>query len=222
MSVMKDFGKGTTTILHDRETVVAATQLADMLQQHDEFIETGKVQNPYHLAFQGEDTQVFDPVVFTKKENIYIGAHCRIDGFVKIEGGESVTIDEYVHVASFAHINIGGGRTQIGYKAAIASGAKIISGGNRSDGLSMSASAPIEDQVLRSGVVVIDDYGAVLVGAIVLPNVTISQGAVVGAGAVVVANTFIPPWEIWAGNPARKIGERKIQPSMYERMRGVK
>jgi acetyltransferase-like isoleucine patch superfamily enzyme len=196
-----------------------AIRLAQMLTDHDEFIETGKVQNPYRVAFQGNDTQIFDPVVFTKKENIYIGGHCRIDGFVKIEGGECVTIGDYVHIASFAHINIGGGKTQIGYKAAIASGAKIISGGNRSDGLSMSAVAPREDQVLKSSVVVIDDYAAILVGAIVLPGVTVSQGGVIGAGSVVTSGTFIPPWEIWAGNPARKIGERKISDAMSARWR---
>jgi acetyltransferase-like isoleucine patch superfamily enzyme len=44
-------------------------------------------------------------------------------------------------------------------------------------------------------------------GAIVLPGVTIGDGAVIGAGAVVTRD--IAPFEIYAGNPARKIGERR-------------
>lgn len=40
----------------------------------------------------------------------------------------------------------------------------------------------------------------------VLRNVKIGDGAVVGAGAVVTHD--IPPYEIWAGVPAKKIGQR--------------
>lgn len=195
-------------------THIAKKELSEMLQDHDEFIETGKVTNPYRIGFQGDETQIFDPVIFTKKDKIHIGNHCRIDGFTKIEGGQGVIIGDYVHVASFAHLNVGGGRLWVGCKAAIASHAVIITGGNRSDGISMSASAPLEDQVLLPGAVVINQYAAVLVGAILLPNVCLNEGAVVGAGALVPANVIIPAWEIWAGNPARKIGERQLLPGM--------
>lgn len=43
-------------------------------------------------------------------------------------------------------------------------------------------------------------------GAIVLSGVEIGTGAVVGAGSVVTHS--IPPYEIWAGNPAKKIRNR--------------
>ncbi|MCU1227787.1 MAG: Chloramphenicol acetyltransferase [Acidobacteria bacterium] len=43
-------------------------------------------------------------------------------------------------------------------------------------------------------------------GTIVLPGVTIADGAVIGAGSVVTRG--IGAYEIWAGNPAKKIGER--------------
>lgn len=42
--------------------------------------------------------------------------------------------------------------------------------------------------------------------AIVLPGITIGEGAVVGAGAVVTKD--VEPFAIVAGNPARKIGQR--------------
>ena len=56
---------------------------------------------------------VFDPVVFTNADNIFIAPTARIDSFVKVEGGRGVTIGEHVHIASFAHINIGGGEVVI-------------------------------------------------------------------------------------------------------------
>ena len=43
-------------------------------------------------------------------------------------------------------------------------------------------------------------------GVTVLSGVTIGVGAVVGAGSVVTHD--IPPYEIWAGNPAKKIRNR--------------
>lgn len=43
-------------------------------------------------------------------------------------------------------------------------------------------------------------------GVIVLPGVTIAGGAVIAAGSVVTKS--IGGYEIWGGNPARKIGER--------------
>lgn len=43
-------------------------------------------------------------------------------------------------------------------------------------------------------------------GAIVLPGRRIGTGAVVGAGSVVTRD--VPPYEIWGGNPARRIRSR--------------
>jgi acetyltransferase-like isoleucine patch superfamily enzyme len=47
------------------------------------------------------------------------------------------------------------------------------------------------------------DIGA---GATLIPGAKIGRGAIVGAGAVV--NKSVPPYEIWGGVPARKIGLR--------------
>ena len=64
-------------------------------------------------------------------------------------------------------------------------------------------SATFED---RGGDVVIGDRVWIGYRAIVLPGVMIGEGAVVGAGAVVTKD--VEPYEIVAGSPARKIGER--------------
>lgn len=55
--------------------------------------------------------------------------------------------------------------------------------------------------------VVIYDYVFIGPRAIILPNVTIGEGAIVGAGAVVTKD--IPPFSIVGGVPAKIIGERK-------------
>lgn len=45
------------------------------------------------------------------------------------------------------------------------------------------------------------------VGSIILGVTSIGKGAIVGAGSVLTKD--VPEYEIWAGNPAKKIGERK-------------
>jgi acetyltransferase-like isoleucine patch superfamily enzyme len=59
---------------------------------------------------------------------------------------------------------------------------------------------------IRGGDVIIEDHVWIGYRAIILPGVTLGEGAVVGAGAVVVKN--VPPYKIVAGNPAREVGDR--------------
>jgi acetyltransferase-like isoleucine patch superfamily enzyme len=58
----------------------------------------------------------------------------------------------------------------------------------------------------HGGDVIIGDRVWIAYRAIVLPGVTIGEGAVVAAGAVVTQD--VPPYEIVAGVPARSVGKR--------------
>lgn len=151
---------------------------------------------------------LYDPVVITRGENVKIGVGSRIDSFVKLEGGEGLTIGCYVHIASFAHLGIGGGTTVIEDYAAVASGGKIISGSNQIDALSMSACAPDNVQRVQKSVTVLRRYSCVLANATVLPGVTLGEGAILAAGGV--ATRDIPDWEIYAGVPAKFLRKREV------------
>ena len=59
----------------------------------------------------------------------------------------------------------------------------------------------------RGGDVVIGDQVWIGYRAVILPGVSIGEGAVVGAGAVVTKD--VEPFAIVAGNPARKIADRR-------------
>jgi len=59
---------------------------------------------------------------------------------------------------------------------------------------------------LKGGEVTIGNHVWIGYRAIVLPGLSIGDGVVVGAGAVVTRD--VAPFSIVAGNPARKIGER--------------
>lgn len=55
----------------------------------------------------------------------------------------------------------------------------------------------------------IEDDVYIGAGAIILGDITIFKGAVVGAGSVVISD--IGPGEVWAGVPAKKIQKRQQQ-----------
>jgi acetyltransferase-like isoleucine patch superfamily enzyme len=59
---------------------------------------------------------------------------------------------------------------------------------------------------IAKGIIVEEDVW-IGTGSKILLGVILGKGCIIGAGAVV--NKSIPPYEIWAGIPARKIGERK-------------
>lgn len=67
---------------------------------------------------------------------------------------------------------------------------------------------PLQDQTdCRTAPVEIGDDVFVGTNAIILKGVTVGDRAIIGAGSVVSCD--VPPDEIWAGNPAQCINERK-------------
>jgi acetyltransferase-like isoleucine patch superfamily enzyme len=52
---------------------------------------------------------------------------------------------------------------------------------------------------------------------LILKGVRVGEGAIVGAGAVVTKS--IPPYTIWGGNPARKIGTRFTRDELIQHLR---
>ncbi len=65
----------------------------------------------------------------------------------------------------------------------------------------------MRDQTMEIAPIIIGKDVIVGVNSVILRGVQIGDGAVVGAGSVV-ANS-IPAGEIWVGNPAKKLRDRK-------------
>ena len=65
----------------------------------------------------------------------------------------------------------------------------------------------------KGGKVKIGDYAWLCANCIVLPGVTVGEGAVVAAGAVVTSD--VAPWSVVGGVPARKIAERQRKDYHY-------
>lgn len=88
-------------------------------------------------------------------------------------------------------------RIYIGNNTAITSGAKILTH-------YLDPTQP--GRHFRLGDVHIGENVFIGVNAVICNSVTIGDGAIIGAGSVVTKD--IPPYQCWAGNPARYIKDR--------------
>jgi acetyltransferase-like isoleucine patch superfamily enzyme len=160
------------------------------------------------LAFRemGRDVTIHDWVRIVGAEHTTIGSHVLIDDFVFLDGRGGLQIGSWVHISMFASIH-GGGAARIGDFSNIAAGARVLTGADTFDGTAL-VGAPIPDRYrrVRRGLVVLEDHVVVGANAVVFPDVTVGQGAILGAGAV--ATSDIPPWIVAVGAPARAIRKR--------------
>ena len=62
----------------------------------------------------------------------------------------------------------------------------------------------------------IDNYALIGMGSTLLDYVEVGEGAIVAAGSVVLSNTKIPPYTLWAGVPAKKV--KDVEPEQTNEM----
>lgn len=62
----------------------------------------------------------------------------------------------------------------------------------------------------------IDNYALIGMGATVLDYAEIGEGSIVAAGALVLSNTKIPPYSLWAGVPAKFL--KQVEPHQTNEM----
>lgn len=86
----------------------------------------------------------------------------------------------------------------IGNNVAITAGTKI---------LTHYLDPSVKGRMFRIGEVHIEDDVFIGVNVCICNSVKIGKGAIVGAGSVVTKD--IPPYQVWAGNPARYIKDRE-------------
>jgi len=84
---------------------------------------------------------------------------------------------------------------------------KVISGTNSLE--SPFCSVVSDGCVVRHNVTEIKRQAFLMAGSIVLPGVTVHEGAALASGAV--ATQDIPEWEVWAGVPAKFVRKRRFR-----------
>lgn len=138
--------------------------------------------------------------------------HPRIYDWARIIAGEELTIDETAQIDDFVFLNAGGG-TSIGAYSVVHAGTRVVGGGSLTVGTGVSVTyncvlvtefprhtshmgtrVPKERKDNRRGTIRLGDESFVGSCSVIMPGVTLGEGAVVAAGSYVAAD--VPPWTI--------------------------
>lgn len=124
-------------------------------------------------------------------------------------GGQMTVIHPWASISRRAEIGKGsfiGARACIGPGAKIGKGAIINTGAIIEHECIVGDYAHVASGAILSGKAQVGDGALVGAGAVIRLGQRVGAWAIVGCGAVVVKD--VPAGERWAGNPARKMGER--------------
>lgn len=156
----------------------------------------------------GENVQISDRASFYGTNRITLGNNVRIDDFCVISAGSGgITIGNHVHIAVGASF-IGAGKITLCDFVGISSRASIYSSNDDYSGAAMTGpTLPSEFTNVRHSDVFMGKHVIVGSGSIILPGVTLEEGVAIGALSLV--HKQCEAFGIYAGNPARRIKERK-------------
>lgn len=160
---------------------------------------------------------VYEPTLILKPEMVTIAKTARVDSYCKLEGGKGLKIGEFVHIASFSHLNVGGGELIFEDHSGCSSHCSIGSASPDWSYLYISAAEPSEHCHVIRKLTRICSYAVLFMGVIVVPGVTIGEGAIVQPGSVVYED--VRPWTVVQGNPARRLTSRVVRSKDMKRFK---
>ena len=156
------------------------------------------------IEIKGEDTYISDENVHIFAERgrkVVIENNCRIASGCFIHG--PCVLEENVGLNQSVHMDGGSGKgIHIGCDTRIGPSTSIFAFNHSFDDLT----TPVRLQKVKSKGVTIGRDVWIGANVSIVDGVTIGSHAVVGIASVVTKD--IPEYEIWAGNPAKKIGKR--------------
>lgn len=155
--------------------------------------------------FYGNGVSIKYYVEIFGAKSIQFGNDINIDSFCRLVADKksSIKISDGVSINRNVLINArGGGEILIGKNVLIGPNVVIRSNNHIIDDIGI----PIKYQGVTDGYIILEDDVWIGANVVILPNVRIGKGAVVGAGAVVTKD--IEPYTIAAGIPAKKIKSR--------------
>lgn len=158
------------------------------------------------FAALGKDVRISDRAAIYEPEKMALGDFSRIDDFCIVSG--KVRLGRNVHVAPFC--NLAGGSPGITMEdfSGLAYGCQIFAQSDDYSGASMTnPTVPKQYKHETFKAVSIGRHAILGTYAIVFPGCDIAEGCAIAAAAIITKPT--EPWGIYAGNPARRVKDRK-------------
>ena len=156
----------------------------------------------------GEGVRLSSKTSIYNAANIEIGDFSRIDDFCVLSAGkDGIFIGRHVHIAVFCSL-IGSGRIDLSDYSNLSSRVAIYSSNDDYTGEFMTnPTVPSQFTNVTHGPVTVGRHVIIGAGSVILPGVSLGEGAAIGALSLVKKDC--QPFGIYLGIPARRIGERK-------------
>jgi len=154
----------------------------------------------------GKSAKVSDKASIYNPESIELGDHSRIDDFCVVSG--RVSIGKFCHITPMCLVAGGYPGVTLSDFCTLAYGVKVFAqSDDYSGGTMVNSLIPSKFKNEYFAEVFLERQVIIGAGSIVLPGVIVKEGCAVGAMTLVNKNT--EAWGVYAGNPARRIKDRK-------------
>jgi acetyltransferase-like isoleucine patch superfamily enzyme len=154
----------------------------------------------------GKNVKISDYASIYNPEMIELEDHSRIDDFCVISG--RVSIGKYCHITPMCLVAGGLPGITLSDFCTLAYGVKVFAQSDDYSGSTMVSSlVPKQFKNEYLAEVCLEKQVIVGAGSIIFPGVIIREGCAIGA--ITLVNRSTQPWGIYAGNPARRIKDRK-------------
>lgn len=155
--------------------------------------------------------KIGDNVLISKKSSIYnaerisIGSNVRIDDFTILSG--DISLGNYIHIAAFSALFAGNYGIEMNDFSGLSSRVTIYASSDDYSGKSLTnPTVPSKYRNTYGGKVTLKKHVIIGASSVILPNLTIGEGASIGSCSLVIHDCN--PFSIYVGTPAKEIKKR--------------
>lgn len=164
----------------------------------------------------GKNVLISEKCSVIGSQHISIGDNVRIDDFCTLVAANGfIEIGSNVHIGGYCYLGASNGIKMHDFSG-LSQGVRIYSASDDYSGKYLTnPTVPqfitVDGEVVRltggkQGTVTLEKHAIIGSNSVVLPNVTLKEGAAVGATSLVKRNC--KPWTVYFGSPARMVGPR--------------
>lgn len=169
------------------------------------------------FASVGDKVKISDRASFYGTSRIHIGNNVRIDDYCVLSAGlGGIMIGSNIHIAVYTSL-IGAGKIELGDFCNLSSRVSIYSSNDDYSGTTLTnPTVPAKYTGVTLADVILEKHVIVGSGSVILPGIKLEEGVAIGALSLVTKNCLA--FGVYAGNPAKRIKERKRDLLELERL----
>lgn len=152
----------------------------------------------------GNNVLISDKASIYSPNSISIGSNVRIDDFCILSG--KIKLGNYIHISAYSAL-YGKEGVEMRDFTGLSPRTTLFSASDDFSGKYMiSPMVPAQLTNVIGGKVLIDKYSQIGAGSVIMPDLTVAEGSIVGAMSFLKSST--EPWCMYSGCPAKFIKKR--------------